>query len=132
MPEEFSTRTKLIIGMEKTKNLQRAKINYGPGEFAVIPLKIFTSTSLYIALEDRWVPECILTREKTNIITRVIASYYDPSYHASEEEKMSIADVSFLGSANTFISEYVWLPIRFIDGTPKIYWLDEWRIEDFY
>jgi hypothetical protein len=30
----------------------------------------------------------------------------------------------------TSLADYVWLPVRFVDGVPKIEWLDEWTIEE--
>ena len=35
------------------------------------------------------------------------------------------------GKANTSMSDYVWLPIRFEGDKPVIDWQDEWRIEDY-
>ena len=32
---------------------------------------------------------------------------------------------------NTSLADYVWLPIKFVNGVPEIHWYDEWRIEDF-
>ena len=31
----------------------------------------------------------------------------------------------------TALADYVWLPIVFENDVPKIYWRDEWTIEEF-
>ena len=36
-----------------------------------------------------------------------------------------------LTSANTSRANYVWLPITFEEGKPKIYWRDSWKLSDF-
>lgn len=86
---------------------------------------------LYIALADRWVPEYPMTREKSDIFTRVIASQFDPAYSATEEEMMQLTGAPLLGSANTSIADYVWLPLRFEDDKVFIDWKEEWRVEDY-
>lgn len=86
---------------------------------------------LYIVMADRWVPGCLMTEEKTDIFTRVIASQFDPSYKVTQEEMMQLAGAPLLGSANTSIADYVWLPLRFDGEKAVIEWKDEWRIEDY-
>ena len=36
-----------------------------------------------------------------------------------------------LDSANTSRADYVWLPVIFEGGVPKIYWHDSWKTSDF-
>lgn len=36
-----------------------------------------------------------------------------------------------LTSANTSRANYVWLPITFEEGKPKIHWRDSWKLSDF-
>lgn len=88
---------------------------------------------LYIILADRWVPECIIDAKKSDIITRGIASYYDPEkYKMTSEEQEIVSNLPLMGTANTSKSRYVWLPLTINDdGKPNIHWYDEWRIEDF-
>lgn len=31
---------------------------------------------------------------------------------------------------NTAMADYVWLPIKFENDVPKIYWHDHWTVED--
>ena len=35
-----------------------------------------------------------------------------------------------LTGANTARSNYVWLPVTFEEGKPKIYWRDSWKLSD--
>ena len=44
---------------------------------------------------------------------------------------MQLAGAPLLGSANTSIADYVWLPLRFDGEKAVIEWKDEWRIEDY-
>lgn len=86
---------------------------------------------LYIALADRWVPEYVVTKERYDILSRCIASRFDQSYSATEEERKQLMDSPMLQTANTSIAKYVWQPIEWEDGRPVIKWYDEWRIEDY-
>lgn len=82
----------------------------------------------YIACADRWVPEFVMTREKYDVIVRAITSRTDPSVKVTEEEKRSLAEMPLMGTANTSIADYVWLPIEFEGEMPRIRWQEEWRI----
>jgi len=86
---------------------------------------------LYIVLADRWVPDFIMTQEKTDIFTKVIASQFDSRYQATMEEMQQLAGAPLLGSANTSIADYVWLPARFEGNKLLIEWKTEWRLEDY-
>ena len=86
---------------------------------------------LYIALADRWVPGYLMTKEKTDVVTRVIAAQFDDNYQVTQEEMMQIVDVSLLGNHDTSISEYIWLPIQFEGDKAVIEWKDGWSIEDY-
>lgn len=84
---------------------------------------------LYIAMADRWLMD--LTDDKPTGI-EFYAARFDENYPMSPErreeiKKMTMKDVTI---KNTSISEYVWLPIKFEGDMPKIYWLDEWTIEE--
>lgn len=85
---------------------------------------------LYIVLADRWVPDYIVTRERYEWLKRVIASNYDKSYKAGILEKLKLAKTPMLGSANTSVSDYVWLPMRFEGDRAVIEWRDEWTVDD--
>lgn len=90
----------------------------------------YPGKDLYIALADRWVPEYVMTKEKYEAMERVVLSQFDNSVKVLPSDYAAIADAPFMGSANTSISDYVWLPIRFEGEKVCIDWKDEWRIED--
>ena len=81
-------------------------------------------TDLYIAVADRWLPECSYAYEDYRIAFE--RRFIKGEAPRAEEEKF-FADVA----ANTSLSDYVWLPIRFEGDTPVIEWHDEWKIEDY-
>ena len=86
---------------------------------------------LYIALADRWLPDFLLTQEKSAWLERVVASNFDPQYQSTIEEKIELSKMPLLGRADTSRSEYVWLPVKFEDGRAVIDWYDEWTVEQF-
>lgn len=87
---------------------------------------------LYIAIADRWVPDYEVSREVYESVTRVVAGKFDPDrYHPSQEDIQRLMASPMLGTANTSIANYVWLPIRFEGDRALIDWKDEWRIDDY-
>jgi hypothetical protein len=79
---------------------------------------------LYIALGDRWLPR--LTAEQSNQeegFRRIFAG--EPA------EVIQAETPEVWGHADTSIADYVWLPISFDGGIPRIDWRDEWSPEDF-
>jgi hypothetical protein len=86
----------------------------------------------YIALADRWVVDYVVTPEKYQWLTRVIASNYDKKkYKASMKEKLSLLKSPLMARTNTSVADYVWLPIIWRGDRPEIHWHDEWRLEDY-
>lgn len=87
-------------------------------------------TDQLIAMADRWVPEYRVDARIADLFTRVIASTYDPGhYQATDDERKEMYASNVLETARTEISDYVWLPIVFEDGAPRLRWRDEWRPE---
>lgn len=82
-------------------------------------------------MADRWVPKYVVTEKRYQQILRVVARQSDKSYKPKLSDYLAVAGAPFLGSANTSIAEYVWLPMWFEDGKPVIDWLAAWNIEDF-
>ena len=90
---------------------------------------------LYIALADRWLPELVqsphfATGELSADTQTAFASFvpgtapvFPPSF-TPEVQRIS-------GDANTSITDYVWLPVRFEGQMAYLDWHDEWRLEDF-
>lgn len=88
-------------------------------------------TDRYIALADRWMPNHLLTGLEADSVRRVIASRYQPDvYQASREERELFQARPDLERCNTSISTYVWLPVQMVDGMPRIFWKDHWKVED--
>lgn len=86
---------------------------------------------LYIAIADRWVPEFAMTKDRYDVIKRVVLSNYDRSVKASMKERLSLLKMPMMGSADTSIANYVWLPIRFEGDKVYIDWKDSWSIEEY-
>lgn len=95
----------------------------------VFPLS--KKTGAFLAMADRWVPNYVVTEKRYHQILRVVARQYDKSYKPRLRDYLAVAGAPFLGSANTSIAEYVWLPLRISDGKPIIDWYDEWTVEDY-
>ena len=78
---------------------------------------------LYIAMADRWLTD--LSDDRPDIAA-IFAAIFDP------DVKSDLADFPLhtLTAKNTSLADYVWLPVKFVDGVPKIEWRDEWTIEE--
>lgn len=87
-------------------------------------------TDKNIVMADRWVPEYVMTKERYDIIYRAIACNYNKSIKATMQEKVEMMKSPLMGSANTSIADYVWLPVEWEGDTPRIPWRDAWRIEE--
>lgn len=83
---------------------------------------------LYIAMADRWLTDLPDDRPDINVI---YAAMFDPEYDPVMKEKYKDFDPELLSARNTSLADYVWLPVKFVDGIPQIHWYDEWKIEDF-
>ena len=78
---------------------------------------------LYIAMADRWLTD--LSDDRPDIAA-IFAAIFDPDI------KSDLADFPLhtLTAKNTSLADYVWLPVKFVDGVPKIEWHDEWTVEE--
>ena len=83
---------------------------------------------LYIALADRWLTDL---PEDLPDMTELYAACFDDECDEKIKEKYKGVSPDDYCSGNTSQADYVWLPIVFEDDMPKIYWKDEWKIEDF-
>ena len=81
---------------------------------------------LYIAMGDRWLTD--LPKDRPDI-SAIFESQYDPDYDPVKREELSKISLISLTAKNTSLADYVWLPVKFVDGVPKIEWLDEWTID---
>lgn len=83
---------------------------------------------LYIAMADRWLND--LTEDKPTGV-EYYAAMFDKDYPMSPERREQLVNMTMrdITVKNTAMAEYVWLPIKFIDDVPYIYWHDEWKVE---
>ena len=94
--------------------------------------KVPGKRDLYIALADRWVPDYPVDAKLADLLERCTAQRFDPEhYKATSEEMQTMMQSPMLTSANTSRANYVWLPITFEEGKPKIRWRDSWKLSDF-
>ena len=91
----------------------------------------YPGTELFIAMADRWVPDYMVTKERYEMLYRAIASNFDKSVKCSFKDRIGMFKSPIMGKSNTMRSQYVWLPVVFVNGEPRIRWYDEWRVEDF-
>lgn len=82
----------------------------------------------FIAVADRWVPDCVMTAKKYDVLERSINSRTDKTVTVTLEEKKQLAELPLMGTANTSVATYIWLPVSFNGDTPEIYWHDEWQV----
>lgn len=118
----------ISIGDPHVNDASHASFNSQISQVFKVPGK----KDLYIALADRWVPDYPVDAKLADIFTRCTAQAYDPEhYQATNEERQIMMNSPMMESANTSRADYVWLPITFEDGAPKIHWRDSWKLNDF-
>ena len=93
--------------------------------------KVPGKKDLYLTVADRWVPGYPVDRELALRLRRAVAARYDENVTASAEDHACLAASPNLATANTSLADYVILPITFESGVPKIYWRDQWTLEEF-
>ena len=86
-------------------------------------------TDKIIMMADRWVPEYVMTKERYDVIYRAIASNYNKSIKATMQEKIEMMKSPMMGSADTSIADYVWLPVDWEGEMPVIRWRDAWKLK---
>lgn len=79
---------------------------------------------LYIVMADRWLVDLPADRPD-------IPAIFESQFNPEKRSELAKFDLYSLTAKNTSIADYVWLPVKFIDGVPCIAWLDEWKIEDY-
>lgn len=93
--------------------------------------KVEGKVDLYISIADRWVPYYVMTKERYEVMSRAIAHHSDRSVKTSFKDMWMLITSPMMGSADTSVADYVWLPLRFEGDTVKIDWHDEWNPEDY-
>ena len=85
---------------------------------------------LYIALADRWLMD--LPEDLPQNMFEIENSKLDPDIETLSDPRHDEAKrINCAALRDLSISRYVWLPIIFDGDKPKVYWLDEWRWEDY-
>ena len=84
---------------------------------------------MYIACADRWLPDRQFVPYE--LYAELFATEHDPSFDKKADwskltEMLKEHGINPEQKANTSISEYVWLPIRFENDMGYIEWKDEW------
>ena len=87
--------------------------------------KVPGKKDLYIALGDRWLPEYMDVSYEA--CRDGFAAAFNSEAGADERAAHPIPQAVY----RTQIADYVWLPILFEDGVPRIRWYDSWKVEDF-
>ena len=87
-------------------------------------------TERIIIMADRWVPDYVMTKERYDSFVRAIGQNYDKSLKASFKDMMNMFQSPMMGSANTSIANYVWLPVEWNGDMPQIRWRDSWNLEE--
>lgn len=94
--------------------------------------KVPGKKDLYISIADRWVPDFPVDARLADMITRFVGNHHDPAkYPISAEEQAFLMNSPMVGNTNTSVADYIWLPVIFEEDVPKIYWRDQWKLEDF-
>lgn len=104
---------------------------------------------LYIALADRWLPDLperygarFHSGELHAAVAHAMADLFDPAGDHGVKgspllpprpaEGLSGAEFGELTfGADTSVSRYVWLPLRFTDDSVVVDWRDEWSLDEF-
>lgn len=86
-------------------------------------------TEQIVVMADRWVPDYVMTKERYDRFVRAIGSRYDKSLRASFKDMVTMLTSPMMGSANTSVANYVWLPVEWEGDVPRICWKDQWKPE---
>lgn len=84
----------------------------------------------YLSLADRWLPGYLLDGKKAKAIRYAVAASTDSkNYSATDEDQAEFRKMPSLERTDTAISDYVWLPVTFVNEMPQICWHDQWKPE---
>ena len=114
------------IGNPHVEDKSKASFNSQISDVFRIPEK-----QEYLVMADRWVPDYPMDAKKSEMFERAVAAHFDPEhYQVSPEENEIYLNSPMLETADTSKADYVWLPMRIVDGKPEIRWVESWRVED--
>ncbi|MCF0135299.1 MAG: family 43 glycosylhydrolase, partial [Lachnospiraceae bacterium] len=88
-------------------------------------------TDTFVAAADRWVPNYVMTKERYDSFYRAIYSRADKTLKPGLRDILSMLTSPMMGSADTSIADYVWLPIEFEGEQLRIRWKDSWTPEAY-
>jgi hypothetical protein len=97
-------------------------------------IKIPGKKDLYIALADRWMPQSCGTDNPKKELEKIRERFKSHKPHERNFEKVQLNDMTNVKRTDWDVTNkatYVWLPITWENGIPKIYWRNEWKLEDF-
>lgn len=97
-------------------------------------IKIPGKKNLYVALADRWMPETCGTdgpNKELKIIKDRFIGHKPNKRNFNEVVLHDMTGVKRTDWDVTNKATYVWLPITWENGIPRIYWKKEWKLEDF-
>lgn len=86
-------------------------------------------TDQIVVMADRWVPDYVMTKERYESFVRAIGSRYDKSLKASFRDMVTMLTSPMMGSADTSVANYVWLPVEWEESKLVIRWQKEWKIK---
>lgn len=85
----------------------------------------------YIMMADRWVPDFLLTAEKTASIRRAILANTTGSEKKNLRDTLILLRSPLVGPIDTSRARYVWLPFVWEGDRPRLRWRDAWNPEDY-
>ncbi|MDB5279622.1 MAG: glycoside hydrolase [Ferruginibacter sp.] len=97
-------------------------------------IKIPGKKDLYVALADRWMPETCGTNIPRQEEDKIRERYKSLKPRERNSKEVALTDMRNIRRTDwdvTTKATYVWLPITWENGVPKIYWKEAWKLEDF-
>jgi hypothetical protein len=97
-------------------------------------IKIPGKQDLYVALADRWMPEACGTAEPKKAQIEITARFRGHKPQERNFAPVALKDMTGVKRTEWDVRQkatYVWLPITWENGAPKIYWKKNWKLEDF-
>lgn len=93
--------------------------------------KVPGKQELYIALADRWKPNCMDLKYEE--YAALFEKAFNKSFTLKDKEQVEKMQAEYpeMGIDNTCIADYVWLPLQFTASGVNIPWMDEWSPKNY-